>query len=189
MSTATTDKVAAAALAADKMPEFFGGTGTVAVVAHDQTSRTGIDRLDGFLNQIASEYPIIKVVTVQYGAGYQLQSTEIAKSMLTANSGLGCMFGTNEGSAIGIVNAVREMAAEGVIIIGYDSGRAQTDAIREGLMAGTITQNPVGIGYEIMKAAVAAMNGETLPAIIDTGFYYYDQSNIDDAEIQAVLYD
>lgn len=88
MSTATTDNVAAAALAADKMPEFFGGTGTVAVVAHDQTSRTGIDRLDGFLNQIASEYPIIKVVTVQYGAGYQLQSTEIAKSMLTANSGL-----------------------------------------------------------------------------------------------------
>ena len=189
MSTATTDNVAAAALAADKMAEFLGGTGTVAVVAHDQTSRTGIDRLDGFLNQIASEYPIIKVVSVQYGAGYQLQSTEIAKSMLTANSGLGCMFGTNEGSAIGIVNAVREMAAEGVTIIGYDSGRAQTDAIREGLMAGTITQNPVGIGYEIMKAAVAAMNGETLPAIIETGFYYYDQSNIDDAEIQAVLYD
>ena len=56
-------------------------------------------------------------------------------------------------------------------------------------MAGAITQNPVGIGYETVKAAVAAMNGEELPAIIDTGFYYYDQSNIDDAEIQAVLYD
>ena len=189
MSTATIDNVAAAALAADKMAEFLGGTGTVAVVAHDQTSRTGIDRRDGFLNQIASEYPNIKVVSVQYGAGDQLQSTEIAKAMLTANPGLGGMFGTNEGSAIGIVNAVREMAAEGVTIIGYDSGRAQTDAIREGLMAGAITQNPVGIGYETVKAAVAAMNGETLPAIIDTGFYYYDQSNIDDAEIQAVLYD
>ena len=33
------------------------------------------------------------------------------------------------------------------------------------------------------------MNGETLPAIIDTGFYCHDKSNIDDAEIQAVLYD
>lgn len=99
------------------------------------------------------------------------------------------MFGTNEGSAIGIVNAVPEMATEGVTIIGYNSGKAQTDAIREGLMAGAITQNPVGIGYETVKAAVAAMNGEALPAIIDTGFYYYDQSNIDNAEIQAVLYD
>lgn len=189
MSTATTDNVAAASLAADKMAEFLGGEGTVAVVAHDQTSRTGIDRRDGFLNQMAAEYPGIEVVTVQYGAGDQLQSTEVAKAILTANPGLGGMFGTNEGSAIGIVNAVREMSAEGVTIIGYDSGKAQTDAIRDGLMAGAITQNPVGIGYETVKAAVAAMNSEELPEIIDTGFYYYDQSNIDDAKIQAVLYD
>lgn len=189
MSTATTDNVAAAALAADKMAEFLGGEGTVAVVAHDQTSRTGIDRRDGFLNRMESEYPNIVVVSVQYGAGDQLQSTEVAKAMLIANPGLGGLFGTNEGSAIGIVNAVREMGAEGVTIIGYDSGRAQTDAIREGLMAGAITQNPVGIGYETVKAAIAAINGEELPAIIDTGFFYYDQSNIDDAEIQAVLYD
>ena len=189
MATATTDNVAAAALAADKMAEFLGGEGKVAVVAHDQTSRTGIDRRDGFLNQMASQYPNIEVVSVQYGAGDQLQSTEVAKAMLTANPDLGGMFGTNEGSAIGIVNGVREMGTEGITIIGYDSGKAQTDAIREGLMAGAITQNPVGIGYETVKAAVAAMNGETLPAIIDTGFYYYDKSNIDDAEIQAVLYD
>jgi ribose transport system substrate-binding protein len=189
MSTATTDNVAAAALAADKMAEFLGGKGTVAVVAHDQTSRTGIDRRDGFLNRMEGEYPNIEVVSVQYGAGDQLQSTEVAKAMLIANPGLGGLFGTNEGSAIGIVNAVREMGAEGVTIIGYDSGRAQTDAIREGLMAGAITQNPVGIGYETVKAAIAAINGEELPAIIDTGFFYYDQSNIDDAEIQAVLYD
>ncbi len=189
VATATTDNVAAAALAADKMAEFLGGAGKVAVVAHDQTSRTGIDRRDGFLDRMKSEYPDIEIVTVQYGAGDQLQSTEVAKAILTANPDLGGMFGTNEGSAIGIVNAVREMGTEGVTIIGYDSGKAQTDAIREGLMAGAITQNPVGIGYETVKAAVAAINGETLPAIIDTGFYYYDQSNIDDAEIQAVLYD
>ena len=188
-TTATTDNVAAAALAADKMAELIGGAGKVAVVAHDQTSRTGIDRRDGFLNQIEANYPDIEVVSVQYGAGDQLQSTEVAKAILTANPDLVGMFGTNEGSAIGIVNAIREMATEGVTIIGYDSGKAQTDAIREGLMAGAITQNPVGIGYETVKAAVAAMNGEQLPAIIDTGFYYYDQSNIDDAEIQAVLYD
>ena len=188
-TTATTDNVAAAALAADKMAEKIGGAGKVAVVAHDQTSRTGIDRRDGFLNQIAANYPGIEVVSVQYGAGDQLQSTEVAKAILTANPDLVGMFGTNEGSAIGIVNAIREMGTEGVTIIGYDSGKAQTDAIREGLMAGAITQNPVGIGYETVKAAIAAMNGEELPTIIDTGFYYYDQSNIDNAEIQAVLYD
>jgi len=189
VTTATTDNVAAAALAADKMAEFLGGEGKVAVVAHDQTSRTGIDRRDGFLNRMKDEYPGIEIVSVQYGAGDQLQSTEVAKAILTANPDLDGMFGTNEGSAIGIVNAVREMSTEGVTVIGYDSGKAQTDAIRDGLMAGAITQNPVGIGYETVKAAVAAINGEELPDVIDTGFFYYDQSNIDNADIQAVLYD
>ncbi|QIE43402.1 ABC transporter substrate-binding protein (plasmid) [Rhodobacteraceae bacterium SC52] len=189
VTTATTDNVAAAALAADKMAEAIGGAGKVAVVAHDQTSRTGIDRRDGFLDRMASEYPDIEVVSVQYGAGDQLQSTEVAKAILTANPDLNGLFGTNEGSAIGVVNAVREMGSEGVTIIGYDSGKAQTDAIRDGLMTGAITQNPIGIGYETVKAAVAAMEGTELPPIIDTGFYFYDQSNIDNPEIQAVLYD
>ena len=189
VTTATTDNVAAAALAADKMAELLGGSGKVAVVAHDQVSATGVDRRDGFVNRLAEAHPEIEVVTIQYGGGDHLTSTEITKAILTANPDLGGMFGTNEGSAIGIVNGVRESAAEGLIIIGYDSGAAQQEAIRDGLMAGAITQNPVGIGYETVRAALAAMNGETLDAIIDTGFFWYDAGNIDEDHIQAVLYD
>ncbi len=189
VTTATTDNVAAAALAADKMAEFIGGEGKVAVIAHDQTSSTGVNRRDGFVNRIAEAYPDIEVVTIQYGAGDQLQSTEIAKSILTANPDLKGIFGTNEGSAIGVVNGVRESGAKDIVIIGFDSGAAQKEAVRSGLMAGAITQNPVGIGYETVKAAVMAIKGEAVPKIIDTGFFYYDASNIDDAEIAAVLYD
>lgn len=189
VSTATTDNIAAAALAADKMAEFIGGAGQVAVIAHDQTSSTGVNRRDGFVNRIADTYPDIEVVTIQYGAGDQLQSTEIAKSILTANPELKGIFGTNEGSAIGVVNGVRESGAKDIVIIGFDSGAAQKDAIRSGLMAGAITQNPVGIGYETVKAAVQAIKGESVPEVIDTGFYYYDANNIDDPEIAAVLYD
>ena len=68
-------------------------------------------------------------------------------------------------------------------------GKAQKDAIRNGVMAGAITQNPVGIGYETVKAALEASQGKEVPAHIDTGFYYYDKSNIDDPKIAAVLYD
>ena len=63
------------------------------------------------------------------------------------------------------------------------------DAIRSGAQTGAITQNPVGIGYKCVEAAVKAYNGESLPKTIDTGFMWYDASNIDDAEIQAVLYE
>ena len=58
-----------------------------------------------------------------------------------------------------------------------------------GVMAGAITQNPVGIGYETVKAAVAASKGEAVEGNIDTGFYWYDAGNIDDPKIAAVLYD
>ena len=189
VSTATTDNIAAAALAADKMAESIGEAGQVAVIAHDQTSSTGVNRRDGFVNRITEAYPDIEIVTVQYGAGDQLQSTEIAKSILTANPELKGIFGTNEGSAIGVVNGVRESGAKDIVVIGFDSGAAQKEAIRSGLMTGAITQNPVGIGYETVKAAVMTIKGESVPAIIDTGFFYYDVTNIDDAEIAAVLYD
>jgi len=189
VATATTNNVAAAGLAADKMAEKIGGKGKVAVVAHDQTSRTGIDRRDGFVNRIGEKYPDIEIVTIQYGQGDHLKSTEVTKAILTANPDLKGIFGTNEGSAIGVVNGVQELGTKDLVIIGYDSGKAQKDAIKSGLMAGAITQNPVGIGYETVKAAVAAVNGKDVPALIDTGFFYYDASNIDDPEIAAVLYD
>ena len=188
VTTATTDNRGAAALAADKMAELIGGAGEVAVVAHDQTSRTGVDRRDGFVERIKAKYPQIKVVTVQYGGGDHLKSTEVAKSILQANPNLKGIFGTNEGSAVGVANGVREMKRK-IVIVGYDSGKAQKDAIRSGLIAGSITQNPVGIGYKTVEAAVKALNGEKLPPVIDTGFYWYDKSNIDEAKISAVLYD
>ncbi|HSI55916.1 MAG TPA: ABC transporter substrate-binding protein, partial [Ideonella sp.] len=188
VTTATTDNKAAAALAADKMAELIGKAGEVAVVAHDQTSRTGIDRVEGFVGRMKSTYPNIKVVSVQYGGGDHLKSTEITKSILQANPNLKGMFGANEGSAIGVVNGAKEMKRK-LVIIGYDSGKQQKDAIKSGEMAGAITQNPVGIGYKTVEAAVKALKGEKLPKIIDTGFYWYDKSNIADPKIAAVLYD
>ena len=188
VTTATTDTKAAAALAADKMAELIGKAGDVAVVAHDQTSRTGVDRRDGFVDRIKAAYPKIKIVSIQYGGGDHLKSTEITKSILQANPNLKGIFGANEGSAIGVLNGAKEMKRK-VVIIGYDSGKQQKDAIRDGSMAGAITQNPVGIGYKTVEAAVKALKGEKLPKVIDTGFFWYDKSNIDDPKIAAVLYD
>ena len=188
VTTASTDNRAAAALAADKLAELIGKTGEVAVVAHDQTSRTGVDRRDGFVERMKAAYPNIKVVSIQYGGGDHLKSTEVTKSILQSHPNLKGIFGTNEGSAIGVANGVREMKRK-VVIVGFDSGKQQKDAIRDGLIAGSITQNPVGIGYKTVEAAVKALKGEKLPKVIDTGFYWYDKTNIDDPKIAAVLYD
>ena len=190
VTTAATDNVAAAAHAADKMAELIGGEGEVAVIVHDQTSRTGIDRRDGFVNRMEEQYPDITVVDVQYGGGDHLRSTELARAIIQAHPNLKGFFGANEGSIIGVLNAVRELNMEGdLVVIGYDSGQQQMDAIRSGAEAGAITQDPIGIGYKCVEAAVKAINGESQPDTIDTGFHWYDATNIDSDEIAPLLYE
>jgi ribose transport system substrate-binding protein len=190
ITTAATDSVASAALAADKMVELIGGKGKVAIVAHDQTSRTGIDRVKGFKDQIESAHPGVTIVDIQYGGGDQLKSTDITKAIIAAHPDIKGIFGANEGSAIGVLNGVKESGNVGkIIIVGYDSGKAQKDAIKAGEMAGAITQDPIGIGTKCIEAAVAATKGETVATFIDTGFKWYDKSNIDSPDVAAVLYD
>lgn len=187
LSTCATDNIAAAGEAADKLAALIGNAGEVAVVVHDQTSRTGIDRRDGFLQRMKEKHPDIRIVSVQYGGGDHLKSTEITKAILQANPNLKGIFGANEGSAIGVLIGVKELKRK-IVVVGYDSGKDQIDAINAGEEAGAITQNPIGIGACVVGSAAKALRGEKLPKTIDTGFYYYDKSNINDPRIAAVLY-
>ena len=135
------------------------------------------------------KYPKINVVDVQYGGGDQLKSTDLAKAMIQSHPNLRGFFGANEGSIIGVLNGVKESNKEGkIVVIGYDSGKQQIDAVRSGVEAGAITQDPIGIGYKSVEAAVKAIKGEQLPKSIDTGFHWYDKTNIDSDQIKPLLY-
>lgn len=188
-TTAATDNYAAAGLAADKMAELIGGKGKVGLIVHDQTSKTGVDRRDGFVKTLEEKYPDIQVVPVQYGEGDHAKSTEAAKAIMTANPDIKGMFGANEGSIAGIINAAKELNKKDLVIIGFDSGKLLLDAIKGDIVAGAITQDPVGIGYKAVEAAYKAYKGETNPEFIDTGFKWYDKTNMDTPEIKEVLYE
>ena len=187
LTTCTTDNMAAAAAGADGLAEAIGSEGKVAAIIHDQTSATGIGRRDGFLNRMEEAYPNIEIVDVQY-ANDALKATETAKAMLQANPDLKGIFASNEGAAIGLAVALKETGAD-IVGVGFDSGKSQKDAIMEGTLRGSITQNPVGIGECVVDSLAKALAGETLPEVIDTGFYWYDKDNMDDPQVAAVLYD
>jgi ribose transport system substrate-binding protein len=189
LTTAATDNKAAAAEAAKHMAEALGGTGKVAMVVHDQTSKSGTDRRDGFTEWMTANAPGITLLEPQYGGGDQAKSADITKSIISANPDLKGIYAANEGSAVGVLKGVQESGATGLTIIGFDSGKDQVDAINDGTMLGAITQDPVGMGEQLVQAAVKATRGEQLPKVIDTGFFWYDKSNIADPEIQAVLYE
>ena len=188
VTTVATDNIAAAGLAAKKLAALIGDSGKVAVIVHDQTSQTGITRRDGFVAEMKN-HPNIQIVSIQYGAGDHQKSADLAKGIMTANPDLKGFFGANEGSIDGVLDALKETGNTGKIVaVGYDSGQQQLDAINSGAEAGAITQNPIGIGAKCVDAAVDAVNGKTLPKTIDTGFFWYDKTNINNPEIQAVLY-
>jgi ribose transport system substrate-binding protein len=188
ITTASTDNLAAAGEAAKHMAELIGHEGKIAMVVHDQTSVTGVQRRDGFSDYLKKNEPKIKIVDIQY-SGDPLKATDLAKAIITANPDLKGLYGSNEGAAIGVLHAVQERGLTGKLaIVGFDSGKDQVDAIKAGTMAGAITQNPVGIGYETVKAAVAVIKGQTVAKTIDTGYFWYDKTNIDDQKIAALLY-
>ena len=157
------------------------------MVVHDQTSADRhrpprrLHRVDeGQRARHLSCWP------VQYGGGDQAKSADIAKSIISANPDLKGFYGANEGSAIGVVKGVEESGKKGLTIIGSTPAR-EIDAITSGVMAGAITQNPVGMGKELVSSAMKAIKGESVPKG-STGFYWYNKTNLDDPKIKAVLY-
>ncbi|HIZ36667.1 MAG TPA: ABC transporter substrate-binding protein, partial [Candidatus Ruania gallistercoris] len=133
LTTVSTDNTAAAAAAAEHMAELIGGEGTVAMVIHDQTSGSGQARRDGFIEWMEQNAPDIELLEPQYGDGDQNASANITKSILTSNPDLAGIYGSNEGSAIGVIKGVQESGMDGeVVIVGFDSGQAQIDAIESG---------------------------------------------------------
>ncbi len=190
VATAATDNAAAAALAADKLAEAIGKKGKIAMVVHDQVSTTGRARRDGFKNRIESAYPDIEIVDIQYGEGDHTKSADAAKAIMTAHPDLKGIYGANEGSAIGVILAVEELGKVGKIqVVGFDSGKKQVDSIRSGNMLGAVTQNPYQIGYKAVEAAYRASKGEKVEKNIDTGYEWYDKTNVDSDKIKKLLYD
>ena len=191
LNLAATDGEAAGAIAAQNMARLMGEKGEIGIIGHSQINSTGVTRRDGFVNEIEANFPDITIVDIQYADGDHLKSAEAAKAMIAAYPNLKGLYATNEGSAVGIVNAVTELnLAKGkLIIVGFDSGKAQTDAVKSGVMAGAITQDPIGIGRLVVRNAVAAIKGETLPKFMDTGAFWYDSTNMTDENIAAVLYE
>lgn len=188
VATVSTDNAAAAREAAEHMAELVGGQGKVAVIAHDQVSLSGTDRRDGFLEGIEEFAPDVELLETQYGGGDQAVTADLARSILSAHPDLVGMFGTNEGTAIGILRGVQESGRDDVAVVGFDSGRAQVEAIQEGAMAGAVTQNPVAMGRITVQTLLAALRGEEQDRVIDTGFHWYDAENIDTPEIQEAIY-
>ena len=171
----------------DKMTELLE---TDSHVGKGKTAVTGHDK---FTNEVkAGDAKVIIELRVPAEVTDAAGKTEAAA--LLEKKDLIAIYGSNEYGAKSIINADdglgNRIGNDGskVLAVGFDSGALQQNAIRTGKFYGSVTQNPVKIGYEAVKLAVKASNGEEVEDI-DTGVEWYDQDNIDSEDIQALVYE
>ena len=139
--------------------------GAVGIVNVNAATDSTVQREAGFRE--AFEGKAYTLLETQYGEGDAAKSQTIAENYIT--QGVVGIFGCNEGSTNGAGNAVKA-AASGTVVVGFDKSDAIMGLIEDGFILATMAQNPDVMGYEGVKAAVAALNGEALGgAVTDTG--------------------
>ncbi|WP_103062359.1 ABC transporter substrate-binding protein [Actinomyces qiguomingii] len=188
VSTVATDNKAAAAEAATRLSEQLNATGKVAIICHSQTSLTGQDREQGFREWITANAPGITIVDVQYNNSDQAIAQQQTAAIIQANADLAGIFATDDDGAVAAAQAVQTAGASAKVV-GFDSGKPQMDLITSGAITGSVTQNPYQMGYQAVTTAKQVVDGETVEKFIDSGYYWYDATNMQDPEIQEAVYD
>ncbi len=168
-ATFSTDNKAAGQTAGETMLaelEAQGITsGSIGIVNVNAATASTVAREEGF--RTAFEGTDFELLETQYGEGDAAKSQSIAENYIT--QGVVGIFGCNEGSTTGAGNA-NKAASSHVVVVGFDKSDAILGLIEDGFVLATMAQNPDVMGYEGVKAAVAALNGEDLGgAVTDTG--------------------
>lgn len=168
-ATFSTDNKAAGQTAGEEMLKALEAAGiaegSIGIVNVNAATDSCVQREDGF--RAAFEGTDYTLLETQYGEGDAAKSQTIAENYIT--QGVVGIFGCNEGSTTGAGNAIKASGTE-VVGVGFDKSDAILGLIEDGFLLATMAQNPNVMGYEGVKAAVEAVNGEDLGgAVTDTG--------------------
>lgn len=169
VQTLATDNEAAGKTAGEEMLKALKDkgitSGKIGVVNVNASTDSTVKREKGF--RAAFEGTGFEILETQYGEGDAAKSKDIAANYIT--EGVVGIFGGNEGSTVGIGNAIKEVGGE-VIGVGFDKSDTILQLIQEGHLLATMAQNPDVMGYEGMKTAVNALEGKTIDKdYVDTG--------------------
>ena len=181
----------------------------IGVVAQESNSQSIVERTKGLVEAMTELIGADKVsveghdslkneksgakVIIDVGIPAEVKDADGAAvaSAILEKSDLIAIYGSNEFAANAIITANEglDKIGEGkVVAVGFDAGSKQLQAIRDGLFAGSVTQDPVQIGYKAVELAVKAAKGESV-SDVDTGALWYNKDNMADEKIAPCLYE
>ncbi len=190
-----TDNIAmgkeAAQYIAEKLTERYGeAKGNVVNLQGLRGTTAAEAREEGFTTEIAN-YPGITVVVNQAADFNQEKALNIMSNAIQANPQIDAVFGANDDNAMGAVKAIEQAGLSTnpddenyIYVIGIDGTAQAIEAIRNGSLAATISQNPVTMAQEAVKIGYKIRNGETPEAHILWPHQLITGDNIDSPEVQ-----
>ena len=193
VSFLTTDNVQGGRIAADGLAAAIKGMtgkeeGEIAII----TSLPGVGSLDqrrqGFLEEVKSKYPGLKVVADKYADGQATTGLNMMTDLITANPKLVGVFASNLIMAQGVGQAIAEnKLGDKIKVIGFDNDDKTVGFLKSGVLAGLVVQDPYRMGYDGIKTALAASKKEKVEANVDTGANLVTKANMSDPKIDALL--
>src|SRR5260370_2122345 len=85
-------------------------------------------------------------------------SLQKAENMLTGHPDLDGIFASNESSAIGAAQALKDRKSK-IKLVGFDSGPTLIEDLKSGVIDSLVVQDPFRIGREAVLAAVDKLHG------------------------------
>ncbi len=159
------DNVAGGGLAGEYLAKILGGKGKVAIIGQP-TITSVLDRVQGFKDAIA-KYPGITVVADVNGEGVRDKAMQAASDILQGHPDLNGIFGINDDSALGALDAVQQYNRANVNIIGYDATPPAADAITKGTaLKADVIQYPKKIGETTIEKIKEYFSGAQLPKVV-----------------------
>lgn len=179
------DNVGGGAAAFEAIKKVKPDGGKVLTISTDPGVSTLDARVKGFEEAVAED-SAFQYIGVQYSHNDPATAANLVSAALQKDPDIVGIFAGNLFSAEGSATGVRQAGAKDVTIVGFDAGPNQVKALQDGTVHALVAQQPFEIGVDGVKAADAALNGETKQDPIQTGFTIITMDNLDGEGADAV---
>ena len=181
----------AAAEAGEKKEETTG-TGDASETIADAASNADSSSADESANETAQEVDnelSEKMQQVNDGAAKMSDEDAIQYYMEKHPDLKGCI-ATNETVTQLAIKTLDQLDAEKhITLVGFDAGKEQVKALKDGKVDGLIVQNPFGMGYATVVAAARTVLEIGNEAEVNTGYVWVTADNMNDDTITPFLYE
>ena len=183
-----TDNRDAGTRVGEQLVERVGSSVDIAIMNFVKGSAPADQREAGFLS-VMEQHPDIRILDTLYCKSDTGLSETLTRALLQKHPELDAIAALNAMSAIGVARAVSQAGLSGeVAVITMDNALEQIEFIEEGTIVATVVQNPFAMGYFGVKTALQVLQGEKVPAFIDTGSTVIDLENLYTPENQKLLF-